>query len=51
MLDPATIHELASIVGADNILTEKQDLICYSYDATQMEFLPDACGCPSRRCG
>jgi glycolate oxidase len=42
MLDSATIHELTSIVGADNILTEKQDLICYSYDATQMEFLPDA---------
>jgi glycolate oxidase len=42
MLDSVTIHELASIVGADNILTEKQDLICYSYDATQMEFLPDA---------
>ena len=42
MLDSTTIHELASIVGADNILTEKQDLICYSYDATQMEFLPDA---------
>jgi glycolate oxidase len=42
MLDSATIHELATIVGADNILTEKQDLICYSYDATQMEFLPDA---------
>ena len=42
MLDSAIIHELASIVGADNILTEKQDLICYGYDATQMEFLPDA---------
>ena len=42
MLDSVTIHELATIVGADNILTEKQDLICYSYDATQMEFLPDA---------
>ena len=42
MLDSATIHELASIVGAENILTEKQDLLCYSYDATQMEFLPDA---------
>jgi hypothetical protein len=27
MLDSATIHELTSIVGADNILTEKQDLI------------------------
>jgi glycolate oxidase len=42
MLDSAIIQELAAIVGADNILTEKQDLICYSYDATQMEFLPDA---------
>jgi len=42
MLDSITIHELASIVGADNILTEKQDLICYGYDATQMEYLPDA---------
>ena len=42
MLDSVTIHELASIVGADNILTEKQDLICYGYDATQMEYLPDA---------
>jgi glycolate oxidase len=41
MLDSSVIQELAAIVGADNILTEKQDLICYSYDATQMEFLPD----------
>ena len=42
MLEAHIIDELASIVGADNILTEKQDLICYGYDATQMEFLPDA---------
>jgi glycolate oxidase len=42
MLDPAIIQELAAIVGADNLLTEKQDLICYGYDATQMEYLPDA---------
>jgi glycolate oxidase len=42
MLDSSIIQELAAIVGADNILTEKQDLICYSYDATQMEFRPDA---------
>ena len=41
MLDPSIIQELAAIVGADNILTEKQDLICYGYDATQMEFMPD----------
>jgi CheY-like chemotaxis protein len=29
-------------VGPDNIATEPQDLLCYSYDATQMEFRPDA---------
>jgi len=42
MLDSSVIQGLTAIVGADNILTEKQDLICYGYDATQMEFLPDA---------
>ena len=42
MLDLSVINELTSIVGTENILTEKQDLLCYSYDATQMEFLPDA---------
>jgi glycolate oxidase len=42
MLDPSIIEDLASIVGVDNVLTEKQDLICYGYDATQMEYLPDA---------
>jgi glycolate oxidase len=41
MLDSSVIHELSVIVGSENILTEKQDLICYGYDATQMEFLPD----------
>jgi len=41
MLDSAVINQLAAIVGSDNILTEKLDLICYGYDATQMEFLPD----------
>jgi glycolate oxidase len=42
MLDSSVIQGLTTIVGAENILTEKQDLLCYSYDATQMEFLPDA---------
>ena len=42
MLDSSVIQGLTAIVGAENILTEKQDLLCYSYDATQMEFLPDA---------
>ncbi|MCE1226323.1 MAG: FAD-binding protein [Geobacteraceae bacterium] len=42
MLDPIIIQELRAIVGPENIATEKQDLICYGYDATQMEFLPSA---------
>ncbi|SKA14838.1 glycolate oxidase [Trichlorobacter thiogenes] len=42
MLDPIIIQELQDIVGPENIATEKQDLICYGYDATQMEFLPSA---------
>ncbi len=33
---------MQEIVGPENVATEKQDLLCYSYDATQMEFLPDA---------
>jgi glycolate oxidase len=42
MLDQRIIAELKQIVGPDNMATERQDLLCYSYDATQMEFLPDA---------
>ena len=42
MLDIRIIDQLRAIVGPENIATERQELICYSYDATQMEFLPDA---------
>src|SRR6266581_1389503 len=42
MLAAQLNKELTSIVGSDNIATAKQDMICYGYDATQMEFLPDA---------
>ena len=42
MLESSVLNELRDIVGEANILTEKQDLICYGYDATQMEYLPDA---------
>ena len=42
MLAADLITELTSIVGPENIATGKQDMICYGYDATQMEFLPDA---------
>jgi glycolate oxidase len=40
MLEPRIIKSLQEIVGARNVSTEKADLICYSYDATQQRFLP-----------
>src|SRR5512145_3013556 len=42
MLDARIINKLQEIVGPDNVATDRQDLICYGYDATQMEFLPEA---------
>lgn len=36
------VRELKKIVGSEHVAVEKQDRVCYSYDATQMEFLPDA---------
>ncbi len=42
MLEQRILAELKNIVGSDNVATDRQDLICYGYDATQMEFLPDA---------
>jgi len=36
------VNEIASIVGKDNLLTVKEELMCYSYDATNQKFLPEA---------
>ncbi|PLX72807.1 MAG: glycolate oxidase subunit GlcD, partial [Desulfuromonas sp.] len=41
MIEQQFIGELAQIVGKENTSTAKADLICYSYDATQQQFLPD----------
>ena len=41
MFSQNIIKELTNIVGRDNILTKREDLICYSYDATNQKFLPD----------
>ena len=41
MLDARILEKLREIVGAENVATDVQDMICYGYDATQMEFLPD----------
>ena len=42
MLKPKTISQLTDIVKQDNLLTSPEDLVCYSYDATNRTFLPDA---------
>jgi glycolate oxidase len=42
MLTTRIIEQLKQIVGPDQVATDRQDLICYGYDATQQEFLPDA---------
>ena len=36
------LDELAAIVGKDNILTSKEELTCYSYDATNQKYLPES---------
>jgi glycolate oxidase len=41
MLEPRIIQNLQEIVGAKNVSTARADLICYSYDATQQQFLPE----------
>jgi len=42
MLKPSTLKELEKIVGRDNLFTDAEELIVYSYDATRLESLPGA---------
>ncbi len=35
------INQLEQITGKNHVTTAKADLICYSYDATQKQYLPD----------
>jgi glycolate oxidase len=42
MLKQQIIAKLTEIVGPEHVATDRQDLICYGYDATQLEFRPDA---------
>ena len=41
MLETPILRQLQQIVGPDQVSTEQADRICYSYDATQQQFLPD----------
>ncbi len=43
MLKPDSITKFINIIGTDNVLTEKEDLLTYAYDGTQMlRQLPEA---------
>lgn len=42
MLSKEILKELTKIVGQERILTSKEDLLSYAYDAYVQEFLPDA---------
>jgi len=42
VLKKRVIKQLTKIVGKENISVSKEDLVCYSYDAVNKVFLPDA---------
>ena len=41
MMEPSLVETIKAIVGEDNLYQDREDLICYGYDATQDEGLPD----------
>ncbi|MHB9091450.1 MAG: FAD-binding oxidoreductase, partial [Chloroflexota bacterium] len=41
-LVPTIIEELRRIVGKEDVLTSREALLCYAYDATCLQHLPDA---------
>ncbi len=47
MLKPSVITELKNIVGPDHLFTSSEELVVYSYDATQREALPWAVARPA----
>lgn len=41
MLSTTVIKEIIKVVGKENVLTTKEELLCYAYDSTPRAFLPD----------
>ncbi len=41
MIEPRLIDELKEIVGEQNVLTSPEELLCYSYDSTVLQHLPE----------
>ncbi|RLB06591.1 MAG: glycolate oxidase subunit GlcD [Deltaproteobacteria bacterium] len=40
-MDKSVIKKIRDIVGNKNVLTSREDLVCYAYDASGIESLPD----------
>ena len=49
MISPSIIDRLRTELGNDAVITDKEHMICYSYDATRIERLPDALLMPKTR--
>lgn len=49
VISPSIIDRLRKELGHDAVITDKEHMICYSYDATRIERLPDALLMPKTR--
>jgi len=47
-LDKSTFVQIEKIVGKENVLSSKEDLICYGYDATNLSVRPDLAVFPGK---
>jgi len=45
-MDQGIIKQLKKIVGPDHVSTAREDLLCYSYDSSGVEYLPEAVAFP-----
>jgi glycolate oxidase len=41
MIDKTVANQIRSIAGKENVFEDKETRICYSYDATNLKYLPD----------
>ncbi len=48
MLDPQLVKKLTAVLGGENVFTTKEDLICYSYDSTPYDHMPDVVVAPAK---
>ena len=41
MIGKEIIKQITNVVGKENVAEDKETKICYSYDATNLRYLPD----------